>query len=78
MSRRIVAQLTGLQAELPIDFDHVNLVLKFLMYHRLVDFLASALNTIRPPPPEPGGLLGALLATNKGATSEESNASNGD
>jgi hypothetical protein len=77
-NRRIVAQLTGLQVVLPIGFDNVNLALKSLMYHRLADFLASALNTLRPPPPEPGGLLGALLATNKGTTSEEPNVSDGD
>jgi hypothetical protein len=63
-NQKIVAQLTGLQLAHPLDpSDHdTNFILKILMYHRLADYLASALSTLRPPPAPPGGLLGALMA----------------
>jgi hypothetical protein len=58
--QRIVEHLTGLRLTLPFDED--DLWVKRLMYYRLADFIALALNTLRPPPPQPGGLIGALLA----------------
>src|SRR5262249_46367882 len=48
----IVEHLTG--ATLPLHKD----LLKQFMYYRLADYLAEALNTLRPPPPPEGGLLG--------------------
>jgi hypothetical protein len=74
-NKQIVAQLTGLQSTLPAAFEDGNLVLKLLMFHRLADFLANVLHTIRPPPPRPGGLLGALLATGTPTASQRPDAS---
>jgi hypothetical protein len=73
-NRRIVAHLTGMEAMLPLAFSDSNLILKIFMYHRLADYLADALHTLRPPPPPAGGLLGALL----GATPNAQNASDED
>jgi hypothetical protein len=61
---RIVEQLTGLQIALPSVLQ--NEVLKLFMYHRLADYLADALHTLRPPPLPGGGLLGGLAGLGKG------------
>jgi hypothetical protein len=60
-NQRIVTQLTGMEVTQPWLVDNGNYYLKLLMYHNLTHFLAGALHTLRPPP-QPGGLLGALLA----------------
>jgi hypothetical protein len=79
-NHRIVAQLTGLPANLPADFDSPigNLSLKFLMYYRLTDFLANALHTLRPPPPEPGGLLVGLMERHSGDVSNRPDIADGE
>jgi hypothetical protein len=59
-NQKIAAHLTGLQHMLPLaslSYDDTNLILKISMYHRLADYLARALSTLRPPPP-PDGVLG--------------------
>jgi hypothetical protein len=62
---RIVAQLTGMDVTLPLRpaFQGVdaNILLKTFMYHRLADFLANALDTLRPP----ANLFEALLRGGK-------------
>jgi len=66
-NQRILGHLTGLRNfTLPLDLDvsldyDTNRLAKSFMYYRLTDFLATVLDTLRPPPPRPGGLLGALL-----------------
>ncbi len=62
-NQKIVAHLTGLQATLPLpsllDSDRL---IKSFMYHRLADYLAGALHTLRPPPSPAGGMLAELFA----------------
>jgi len=53
---RIVEYLTG--TKLPLHPD----LLKPFMYYRLADYLSDVLQTLRPPPPIEGGLLGMLDA----------------
>jgi hypothetical protein len=54
---RIVEHLTGIKlAGSPAR----NEFLKELMYYRLADYLSDALQTLRPPLPPEGGLLGML------------------
>lgn len=64
-NQQIVAQLTGLMQPLPshITALNTNLILKMLMYHRLADYLASALDTLRPPPAPAGGFLNTIFGT---------------
>jgi hypothetical protein len=60
-NQKIAAHLTGLQHTLPlgsVSHGDTNLILKLLMYHRLADYLARALSTLRPPPPPGEGVLG--------------------
>jgi hypothetical protein len=56
---KIVANVTGMQIRLPSPIFE-NDFLKAFMYHRLADYLADALHTLRPPPLPAGGLLGGL------------------
>ena len=59
---RIVAHLTGIQKTLPLPPDFDNNILKWFMYHRLADYLAAALQTLRPPPlPAGRGILSGLF-----------------
>ena len=60
--KNIMEQLTGIRPDLSLSLDGGNSVLKSLMYYRLTDFLAGALDTLRPPPPPSGGLFGTLLS----------------
>jgi hypothetical protein len=73
-NRRIVAHLTWLQITLPSVMEgHC----KVLMYYRLADYLAHALNTLRPPPLPDGGLIGALF-TPPPSSPDDGPASTGD
>jgi hypothetical protein len=65
---RIIAHLTGIQKTLPLPSGLDNDILKWLMYHRLADYLADALQTLRPPPLPEGGILGGLFATENADT----------
>jgi hypothetical protein len=65
---QIVAHLTGIKKTLPLPSDVDNNFLKLLMYHRLADYLADALHTLRPPPLPEGGILGGLFATDNADT----------
>jgi hypothetical protein len=58
---RIVAHLTGLQTPLPLPSGVDNDFLKAFMYHRLADYLSTALHTLRPPPLPGRGLLSGLF-----------------
>lgn len=55
---KIVEQVTGLQIKLP--YPALAPLLKLFMYHRLADYLADALQTLKPPP-FPAGLLSRFL-----------------
>jgi hypothetical protein len=58
---KIVGQITGLMGtKLPAT--KISPYFKMFMYHRLADFLSSALKTLKPPPLPPGGLFGILNA----------------
>jgi hypothetical protein len=57
-NNQIVKNLTGLDLSLSASDDPA--FLKFFMYYRLADYLAEALQILRPPPPSPGGLLDLL------------------
>jgi hypothetical protein len=60
-NQKIAAHLNGLQHTLPIaslSHDDTNSILKNFMYHRLADYLARALSTLRPPPLPEDGVLG--------------------
>lgn len=62
-NKPIVEKVTGLEGiTLPDDYV-ANGTLKMFMYFRLADYLADALDTLRPPPIPAGvtGLLGSLL-----------------
>jgi hypothetical protein len=63
-NQHIMAQLTGIRTDLykTLSSDSGGSVLSSLMYYRLTDFLAGALDTLRPPPPPSGGLFGGLLS----------------
>jgi hypothetical protein len=55
---KVVEDVTGLSVKLPtILAPH----LKMFMYHRLSDYLADALKTLKPPPLPTGGLLAGLF-----------------
>ena len=58
----IMAQLTGIRTDLykTSSSDSGGSVLSSLMYYRLTDKLAGALDTLRPPPPPSGGLFGGV------------------
>jgi hypothetical protein len=58
---RIVEHLTGMKTTLPLPAGLDINVVKWLTYSRLADFLATALHTLKPPPPPTGGLLGGLF-----------------
>jgi cytochrome c553 len=66
---RIVEHVTGIK--LPLGAPGTirserNIVLKFFMYRRLVDYLADALHTLRPPPLPEGGILSGLFGGSGG------------
>jgi hypothetical protein len=62
-NRRIVAHLTGMEAMLPLAFSDSNLILKIFMYHRLADYLADALHTLRPATPAGGRFARGTLGS---------------
>jgi hypothetical protein len=66
----IVKNLTGLPNGMSLPLDHPASadIAKVMMYHRLADYLASALHTLQPPPTPAGGLLGGLFATENADT----------
>jgi hypothetical protein len=66
--KRIVEHLTGLKETLPLPVGLDNNILRF-MYHRLADYLADALHTLRPPPPPEGGVLSGLFKAAESAPS---------
>jgi len=53
---RIVEHLTGVK--LPPSPAPTSELLKLLMYYQLANYLAGAFQTLRPPPPPKGGILG--------------------
>jgi hypothetical protein len=58
----IVKNLTGLPDDTSLPLDHFASAefVKVMMYHRLADYLADALHTLRPPPAPEGGIFGAF------------------
>jgi len=62
----IVAHITGMQIKLPLPLGLGNQHLKEFMYFQLADYLANALQTLRPPPlpKELGALLGVGTVSN--------------
>jgi hypothetical protein len=60
---RIVEHLTGVKFRTGLAATPSasgNNLLKRFVYYQLADYLSEALNTLRPPPPPEGGLLGML------------------
>jgi hypothetical protein len=68
-NKQIVKNLTGFDLSLSSSDDQT--FLKLFMYYRLADYLADALQILRPPPPS-GGLLGALFTEPPKAGASES------
>jgi hypothetical protein len=66
---RIVEHLTGIKMPLPLPMGLDRDILRWFMYHRLADYLASALHTLRPPPPPEGGILSGLFKAAENAPS---------
>lgn len=67
---KIVGQVTGVQIKLPSPI--IAPYLKLFMYHRLADYLSSALHTLRPPPLPMGSLFGLLNSTSDENSTEPS------
>jgi hypothetical protein len=67
---RVLAHLTGIQSEGFITSVLGSSGLRLFMYHRLADYLADALHTLRPPALPMGGLYGLFNdpASNSPAT----------
>jgi hypothetical protein len=64
----IVEHLIGMKTTLPLPSGLDEDILKWFMYHRLADYLAAVLRTLRPPPPPdlPGlGILSGVFAKHK-------------